>query len=278
MDARAVRVELAPVRVVFREVLLFRNQVDDIETEPFDAFLAPEAHHLIDVLAHLRIFPIQIGLRDVEQVKIILAALLVILPGVAPELRLPVRRLVAPDVVVAVALVPGERLLEPLVLGRRVVDDDVHHEPDATRLGFADELVEVVHRPVRWVDRVIVAHVITVIVLWGLVHRRHPDVLDAELGQVVELRGHPFDGSGGVTFRAVEAFRIDLIDDGFAPVFLCHVCNLLFCKSFHSNRKEGRTAVPPSRVIMLLYFVRFHLSSCNASTRRTLRRMGRRSR
>ena len=105
MDAWTVRIEFAPVRRVFWEVLFFRDEVDDVETESFDSFLTPEPHHLVDILAHLFILPVQVGLGHIEQVEIILPALLIIFPRVSAELRFPVRRFVAPDVVITVPLV-----------------------------------------------------------------------------------------------------------------------------------------------------------------------------
>ena len=105
MDAWTVRIELATVRLVFWEVLFFRDEVDDVETESFDSFLPPEAHHLIDVFTHLFILPVQVGLGHVEQVEIILPSPLIIFPRASAELRFPVRWFVAPDVVVTVPLV-----------------------------------------------------------------------------------------------------------------------------------------------------------------------------
>ena len=41
---------------------VFGDQVDDVHAEPVDALIEPEAHEVVDLVAHDRVFPVEIGL------------------------------------------------------------------------------------------------------------------------------------------------------------------------------------------------------------------------
>src|SRR6266404_6494692 len=80
---------------------------DHVDPETVDAVAKPEAHHVMDGLAHFRVAPVQIRLLGQECVIIILPRRGVVLPGAAAEFRQPVARRPAvggrltPDVPVA---------------------------------------------------------------------------------------------------------------------------------------------------------------------------------
>ncbi len=65
---------------------------DHIDPEAIDTPAEPEAHHVVDRLAHLRIAPVQVRLLAEKGMVIILTRRLVILPGAAAEFRQPVIR------------------------------------------------------------------------------------------------------------------------------------------------------------------------------------------
>ena len=54
------------------EILLFRDEINDIEAKTIDTFIGPEMQYLFDFGADFRILPIQIGLLFTEQVQVIL--------------------------------------------------------------------------------------------------------------------------------------------------------------------------------------------------------------
>lgn len=64
---------------------LFSYHLYHVHTESAYALIYPEIHHIINITAHIRIFPVQICLLYTEHMKIILSAFLIVLPcAVAP--------------------------------------------------------------------------------------------------------------------------------------------------------------------------------------------------
>ena len=145
-----------------------------VEPEAVETEVEPEAQRVQHLLLHVRVVVVQVGLVREEAVPVVLAARGV--PG-------PVRRLgveeddprvapacvvVAPDVPVAVrAGRVVAALLEPRVIGRGVVHDEVgdHAQPALVRL--VDEELEVVDRPVVGMDRIEVGDVVAAVAQAG---------------------------------------------------------------------------------------------------------------
>ena len=67
---RAVRVEAAAIALRIVDEIAFRDEVDDVEAEALDALFLPEAQDGLELLAHFRILPVEVGLRDVEEVQV----------------------------------------------------------------------------------------------------------------------------------------------------------------------------------------------------------------
>ena len=124
---------------------------DRVDPETVDAQLQPETDDFRDLLAHFRIGGVEVRL---------MAVLLV-----GEHVGSPVFGLVvAPDVVVAVAVVLGRAcLLEPGVLHRGVVHDQVDDDAHPTVVGGADHLDEVTQVPVAFVDAEVVGDVVAVV-------------------------------------------------------------------------------------------------------------------
>ncbi len=196
MDARPVSVEAATVtRLVIREILIFRNQVNDVQTQAVDAAIGPELAHLFQLGAHGRILPVEIRLLRGEQVQVILFALRVPAPGVAAKLGAPVvgqllRRAVSPDVELAVRARFVQRLAEPGVLRGGVVKHHVQHDANAARVRLSDQLVEIIQRAVGRIDGGVVRHVVAVVHLRRDIKRRQPDGVNAEGFQIVQTLRH----------------------------------------------------------------------------------------
>ena len=111
------------------------DHADDVHAKAVDALLEPEVHHVKDLIANLRVLPVQIGLSFSKKVQVILTGFLVVLPRRAAEAAAPVvggtavRGGVFPDIIVAFGVVAaGTALNKPRVLVRRVVDHQVHDE------------------------------------------------------------------------------------------------------------------------------------------------------
>ena len=66
------------------------NAVDDIHSEPIAAFIQPEPHHIPNRVPNLRIVPIKVRLRDVEDMQVVFLQLFVPLPARSAEDGTPV--------------------------------------------------------------------------------------------------------------------------------------------------------------------------------------------
>ena len=78
--------------------------------------------------------------------------------------------------------------MEPGVLVRSVIDDELGDDTQPAVVSLLDEGAEVIARAVLRMDVVIVGDVIPVVLARGRVEGQQPDRVDAELGNVVELR------------------------------------------------------------------------------------------
>ncbi len=170
---------------------------------------------------HVGVGPVEVGLLGREEVEVPLAvfgarprrAAEDRLPGVRlglaraePEAR-PLRR----------AGRRGERRLEPLVLARDVVRDDVDDRADPEGARFGDQLLCLGERPERRVDRAVVGDVVAVVGERRRVPGAEPDRVDAELAQVRQMSPDAGEVADPVTVRVGEAPDVDLVDDGVAP-------------------------------------------------------------
>src|SRR5260370_26358729 len=108
-NALTRRPALAKIRIgrIVAKLRILDQMPDHIDPEAVDPFPKPEAHDVINGLAHRGIAPVQIRLLAEEGVIIILPGRGVVFPGAAAEFRQPVVRRpavpgrLAPDVPVA---------------------------------------------------------------------------------------------------------------------------------------------------------------------------------
>ncbi len=218
-------------RDVVGQPRLLDEPVRDVDAEPVDATIEPEPQDAAELLAHLFVGPVEVGLRRVEQVQVPLAGRAVGLddarPGRAAEDGLPVVRrnitgltlAVAEEVARALAASrgSGESLLEPDVLIGRVVRHQIDDEPDAAPMRRGKHRVEVGQRAEERVDVAVVRDVVSGVLLRGPLEGAQPDRVDAEVGEIVEMRGHATQVADAVTRAVRERAGIDLVDDGGAP-------------------------------------------------------------
>ena len=184
----------------------------------------PEPDGLRDVVAHLGVGEVEVGLVGVEVVQVPLAGALVELPDAVllvgeHDLVGGVRRRVgAPDVVVAVGVVlapPGR--LEPRVLRRGVVDDEVRDHPDAPVVRGAEQLDEVAVRAEPAVHPEQVGDVVAVVPVRRRVEGHQPQAGHAELGEVVDALGQSRQVADAVPVGVVVGLDVDAVDDGVLP-------------------------------------------------------------
>ena len=202
------------------------DHVDDVHAEAVDPPVEPPPHRVEDLGPDRGVLPVQVRLLAGEQVQVVLAGVLVVLPRRAAEVGRPVaglrdgsvRAWRPPDVPVPKGIRAGRpRPDEPLVLVRGVVDDEIHHQADAARVEPGDELVEVGKRPELGHDPAVVADVVAVVVVGGRVHRRQPHDVDAEVGEVVEVLDDAAQVPDPVAVAVGEAARVDLVDHRLLP-------------------------------------------------------------
>ena len=177
-------------------------------------------------VADLRVLPVPVRLLGVEQVQVPLAGGAVGVggpgPGRAAEAGHPVVRrqlavlaaAVAEDVArpLGGAGRGGQRGLEPDVLVGGVVGHQVDDHLQAQLVGPLQQRVEVGQRPEDRVDVAVVGDVVAGVGLRGLVERRQPDGVDAELGQRAQPAGDAGQVADAVAVGVRERARIDLVD------------------------------------------------------------------
>jgi len=206
------------------------DHVDDVHAEAVDPAVEPPPHHRVDRLPDLGVLPVEVGLLPVEQVQVVLARGLVELPDGAGEERLPVGRLRPggaggqarsgrpPPVPVALRRRSRRPALhEPGVLVAGVVDNEVHHQPHPAPVQLSDQLVDLGLSAEQRVDALVVADVVAVVGLRRRIHRREPQDVDAEVGQVVQPLQHAAEIADPVAVGVLERAGIDLVDDGTGP-------------------------------------------------------------
>ena len=124
------------------------------------------------------------------------------------------RLLLRPDVPVAVLRIGiAARLLEPRMLIRGVVDDEIDQHADAALLGAVGELDEVAERAVARIDAVVVGDVVAVVALGGGLERHQPDGGDAEAVQIIEAAHQPLEIADAVAVGVHVGADRQAIDD-----------------------------------------------------------------
>jgi hypothetical protein len=158
------------------EVLAVRPRALDevgnrVEPQTVDAEPQPETHHIGDRLEHAGIVEVQVGLVAEEAMPVELLRFRIPAPvrllGVGEDdARVAVElRVVRPDVEVAFgrSLLRAARTLEPGVLVRRVVDDQLRDDSDPELVRAIEEALEVVDRAIQRIDRLVLRDVVAVV-------------------------------------------------------------------------------------------------------------------
>ena len=98
-----------------------------------------------------------------------------------------------------------------------VVDDEVHDQLHPALVHGREQGVEVRERAERRVDVAVVGDVVAGVVLRRRVDGGEPEHVDAERGEVVEVREDAAQVADPVAVGVREAARPDLVDDGALP-------------------------------------------------------------
>ena len=190
-----------------------------IQPEPIEAEVEPEAQHVEHRLLDLWVVVVEVGLVVEEPMPVVRARLLV--PRPVRRLRVdeddtgvlvPVLR-VGPHVPVALGVVRRRACrLEPGVVDRRVVHDQIGHDAHAALVRCVDQRLQVVHRPVVRMYAEEVGDVVAAVAHRGRVDGKQPDAVDPEPLEVVQLVDDAADVAVAVAVGVVEAADVDLVE------------------------------------------------------------------
>ncbi len=221
-----------------------QQERDRVHPEAGQAELHPEPHDAHDLVAHLGVGDVEVGLVAVEAVQVVLAGGLVQLPQAGllvrehDALRPVLRRLLGPHVPVALCRVlAGTGIREPRVLVGGVVHDQVGDDADAAVARGPHELDEVAERAQPRVHAVEVGDVVTVVAVGRGVERHEPQARHTELVQVVDALGEPAEVAVAVAVRVGVGLDVEAVDDGVLPPDVGGVGEL-------HERTSGRTLAP----------------------------------
>ena len=201
------------------EARILARAVNDIDAKAVDAAVEPEAQHVMHGRDHLRVAPVEVRLLGQKQVQVVLLGVFVPGPGAAGTQRgAPVVRLIAPDVPVALGVVPrAARLDEPGVLVGGVVGHKVQQHANAAGMRFGDQPVDIDQRAEQRVDIAVVTDVVAGIGHRRAKDRRQPQGVDAQLLQVIEMAQHAVEVTDAVAVAVGEGTRVDLVNGGAFP-------------------------------------------------------------
>jgi hypothetical protein len=233
-------------RRIVAQLRVMQVRVRHVETEAVDAAVQPEGQHVDRGLARLGVVKIDLGLLLQELVEVILATQRMIRPGRTAEDAEPVVRRravlarVGPDIPVGLLAITGlQAFLEPGMKIARVGKDLVEDDLQAAAVGFGDEMLEIGHRAHLRRDAVEVGDVIAEVAVGRWMDGRQPDGIDAQPGNVVELRADALQVADTVRIAVAERARIDLVDDGALPPGRC-----LLAAHARSIRSMTRLTMP----------------------------------
>ena len=105
------------------------------------------------------------------------------------------------------------RLLEPGVIARGVVHDEVGDHPHAELVGLIDTAMKILDCPVVGMDGKEVGDVVAAVAQRRRVHRQEPEAVDPEPLEVLELLRETAQVAQAVAVAVVEAANVDLVED-----------------------------------------------------------------
>ena len=137
--------------VIVTGVDILSDQLDHIHAKATDTAVEPPIHHGVDLFPQGWVMPVQVRLLPPEMPVAISPHCFDPVPGRPTKTsalvvwRRTVRARVAPiEILMFRAVAACAGALKPDVVRGTMIDDKVHYDTDAARLGFGDESVEVV--------------------------------------------------------------------------------------------------------------------------------------
>src|SRR5579862_8805798 len=108
------------------------------------------------------------------------------------------------------------------MLIRSMIRHQVEDDADAAPMRLGNHAVEAGKRAEVAMHVAVVADVVTPIAQRRWIDRAQPERIDAELAQVIEMRGDAVEVADAVAIRVGKTARIDLIEDRVLPPMARH--------------------------------------------------------
>ena len=213
-----------------RKPLCLGDVGDDVLAEAVNAHVQPKAHDFLDLLTHLGVCHVEVGLLFGENVQVPFVEVLVILPRAPLKQAVPVvrRRIfalaLAPVVVIVIGVILALFALnKPRVLIGGVVHDKIHEYAQTALVRTVKHFLEDVEVAVIGVDAAVIGDIVAVIGVRRGVQRRKPNAVNIQRGDVVKLAVNAPQVADTVAVAVAEAPRPYLIDRHFfVPAFFLH--------------------------------------------------------
>ena len=244
---------------VVGQTLGLGDEGDHVLAEAVYALVQPEAEDFLHFLPHEGVVHVQVRLLDSEEVQVVFAAQLVILPGLALEKTVPVvgqsavRARGPPDVIVRVGLDAATALLEPLMLTAGVVHHQIHDHLDVPGVRALQHLFKGLHAAVFRGYVHIIRDIVAAVHPRRGIQRREPDPADAERFDVIQLFIDAPEVAHAVAVAVFEAARPDLIKDPvLVPLRVFHGYSSFFGRSLQFVQKlyhTGALQSSPNRLL-----------------------------
>ena len=220
-----------PVRPVRRKALKIQIllDIDDgINPEAVQPLVQPPINHAVQLLQHPGIFPVQIRLLLGKHVEIIIIRSLHLFPGAATKIAAVVARGLAIFSLAEIEIIPVlplrvlQGLLEPLMLVRAMIDDQVHHDIHIPLVSLRQKLIKLLHGTKNPVNLLVISNIIALVHKRRLVNRGNPDNIHPQLLQVVQLADNPPQITDAIPIGIQEALGVNLISHLAMPPFALH--------------------------------------------------------
>jgi hypothetical protein len=106
----------------------------------------------------------------------------------------------------------------------RVVDDKFGDHPESKPMRLAKHHAKVIQCAELRVDILIIGDVVAVVLQRRRIKGHQPDGVDAQITNVIELRGEPLEVADAVVVGIEERFDVHLVDDGvFVPKWVLRI-------------------------------------------------------
>src|SRR3954447_4741877 len=103
--------------------------------------------------------------------------------------------------------------LKPRMPFRRVIDDQIHDDPNADLVGMVHEVDEIAERAELRMDRVIVGDVVPVVPIGRLIKRLQPEARNSQAGEIIEPPRQSGEVADAVRVGVDVLLDVETVDD-----------------------------------------------------------------